>query len=56
VAGGGRIEKFHQPLVNFQITLDLIGLEIFPCFASTRRQAIHRLDFLVLLYQDKRTK
>jgi len=32
-----------------------IGLEIFPSFASTRRQAIHRLDFFVLLYQDKRT-
>jgi len=56
VAGGGRIEKFHQPLVIFQITPDLTGLEIFPSFASTRRQAIHRLDFFVLLYQDKRTK
>jgi hypothetical protein len=55
VTGGGRIEKFHQPLVIFQMPLDLFGLEIFPSFTSTRRQAIHRLDFFVLLYQDKRT-
>jgi hypothetical protein len=56
VTGGGRIEKFHQPLVDFVITWELTGLEIFPSFASTRRKAIHRLDFFVLLYQDKRTK
>jgi len=56
VTGGGRIEKFYQPLVNVQKPLDLIGLEIFPSFTSTRRQPIHRLDFFVLLYQDKRTK
>jgi len=54
VAGGGRFEKFHQPLVNLLLSLNYIGLEIFPSFASTRRQAIYRLDFFVLLYQDKR--
>jgi len=43
VAVGGRIEKFHKPLVFFLMPLDFIGLEIFPSSASTRRQAIHRL-------------
>ena len=56
MTGGGRIEKFHQPLVNFLLPLNNIGLEIFPCFASTRRQAIHRLDFFVLLYQRQKNK
>jgi len=58
VAGAGRTEKFHQPHVNVQKSLDLIGLEIFPSFASTRRQPRQwsGLDFLVLLYQDKRTR
>ncbi len=55
VTGGGRIEKFHQPLVIFLMPSNYIGLEIFPSLASTRRQAIHSLDFFVLLYQDKRT-
>jgi hypothetical protein len=51
VAGAGRTEKFHQPHVNVQKSLDLIGLEIFPSFASTRRQPRQwsGLDFFVQL-------
>jgi len=50
VAGGGRIEKFRQPLMNILKPQDLIGLaptgcpgKIFPSFANTRRQSIRRL-------------
>jgi len=56
VAGGGRIEKFHQPIVFFYCLGIIPALKFFRPLPATRRQAIHRLDFFVLLYQDKRTK